>query len=102
MNIAWNNLRPFKNSLNSAFEELCCQLAACEKLPFGSTFKRKGVPDAGVECFWKLPDSTEKAWQAKFFSEQGDSQWKQLDKSVETALEKHPDLVTYTICLPFD
>jgi len=102
MNIAWNNLRPFHNSLNSAFEELCCQLAACEKVPFGSTFKRKGVPDAGVECFWKLPDSTEKAWQAKFFSELGDSQWKQLDKSVETALEKHPNLVTYTICLPFD
>jgi hypothetical protein len=52
--------------------------------------------------FWKLPDGQELAWQAKFFSELGGAQWKQLDESVETALEKHPDLVTYTICLPLD
>ncbi|MEX0799278.1 MAG: hypothetical protein WD025_07520 [Bacteriovoracaceae bacterium] len=32
----------------------------------------------------------------------GDSQWKQIDKSVSTALSKHPSLKKYYICLPRD
>ncbi len=102
MNIDWNSLQPLDNSLNTAFEELCCQLASGEGVPTGSTFKRKGAPDAGVECFWKLPDGKEWGWQAKFFRVLGEAQWRQLDKSVETALEKHPDLGSYTICLPLN
>lgn len=103
-NINWQNLRPWNGSQQTAFEELCCQLAAYEHVPQGSTFIRKGAPDAGVECFWVLPNLDEKAWQAKFFlSSLESSQWKQLDESVETALAKHyPRLTSYTICLPVD
>ncbi|MRG88348.1 hypothetical protein [Salinibacillus xinjiangensis] len=25
--------------------------------------------DAGVECYWKLKDGTEHAWQAKYFTD---------------------------------
>jgi hypothetical protein len=87
----------------TAFETLCCQLAAYEKVPEGSKFIRKGTPDAGVECFWKLPDGNEQGWQAKFFlSPPGDSQWTQMDNSVKKALEKHPRLISYTFCIPID
>ncbi len=82
-NINWKNLRPWSGLQQTAFEELCCQLAACEPIPPGSTFIRKGTPDAGVECFWILLNYDERAWQAKFFDSVGDSQWKQLDESVK-------------------
>jgi hypothetical protein len=100
--INWVNLRSWNGSQQSAFEELCCQLAAHEQVPPNSRFIRKGTPDAGVECFWTLPNSDEWAWQAKFFTSVEDSQWKQLDESVKTALDKHPQLVAYTICIPLD
>lgn len=102
MSINWPNLRPLGNSQNTAFEELCCQLAAFEPVPPGSRFVRKGAPDAGVECFWILPDGKEWAWQAKFFTEVGKAQWSQLDESVRTALKKHKLLSVYTVCLPLD
>lgn len=102
MSIDWQSLRSFHGSQNSAFEELCCQLAAHEQMPEGSSFRRKSAPDAGVECFWRFPNGTEHAWQAKYFFNLGDSQWKQLDESVKTALDKHPALTFYTVCLPID
>ncbi|MHA1279852.1 MAG: AVAST type 2 anti-phage system protein Avs2 [Candidatus Helarchaeota archaeon] len=103
MSINWQNLRPWNGSQNAAFEELCCQLASYEKAPQGSIFIRKAPPDAGVECFWKLPNGDEWGWQAKFFlSPPSINQWSQLDESVKKALEKHPRLTSYTICLPID
>ena len=83
------------------FEELCAQLARAESLP-GAKFERTGSPDAGVECYSVLSDGSECGWQAKYFSKLGDSQWRQLDKSVKTALDKHPALVRYFVCVPMD
>ncbi len=103
MPIEWNKLRIWDGSQNTAFEKLVCQLAEYEPIPPGSKFVPKGAPDAGVECFWKLPTGQEHGWQAKFFtSSPSSSQWGQLDSSVKTALEKHPALTEYTICLPVD
>jgi len=102
MSIDWKNIRTLGTSQNNAFEELCCQLASYEPVPPGSTFLRKGVPDAGIECFWRLSDGTEWAWQAKFFDRVEKAQWAQLDESVRTALNKHPRLTSYTVCLPLD
>ena len=103
MSVNWLDLRPFNGSQHAAFEEICCQLAAAETPPPGSQFLRKGAPDAGVECYWVLPDASEWGWQAKFFLSPPDgSQWAQLDKSVTTALEKHPRLSRYVVCLPID
>lgn len=98
----WQNLRSWNGSQHSAFEELCCQLASYESVERGSQFIRKGTPDAGVECFWTLPNGDELGWQTKFFASIDDSQWKQLDDSVKTVLKKHPQLIRYTICLPLD
>lgn len=59
--------------------------------------------DAGVECYWKLIDGSEHVWQAKYFLDRlGNSQWKQIDGSVVTALSKHPKLTKYYVCLPKD
>ena len=64
---------------------------------------RKGAHDAGVECFCKLPDGQEWGWQAKYFTSSLKSpQWRQIDESVKDALNKHPELVRYFVCLPLD
>jgi hypothetical protein len=98
--INWQRLREPRDS---SFEELCCQLAAYESVPADAVFVRKGPPDAGVECFWKLPNGNELGWQAKFFlAPPSQSRWQQIDDSVRQALKKHPRLTTYTICLPID
>ena len=103
MALEWNRLRSWNGSQESAFEELCCQLAASDNIPAGAKFLRKGTPDAGVECFWQLTSGDEWAWQAKFFlSPPTANQWKEIDSSVKTALGKHPRLTRYIICLPID
>ena len=94
-------IRPINGSRDRGFEHLCSQLAEAET-PDGAEFERKGTPDAGVECYAIFKDGSEWGWQAKFFNVLGDSQWQQLDKSVRTALEKHPRLVRYYICIPID
>jgi len=97
----WNAIRPLNGSMAAGFEELCAQLARIES-PIDSTFIRKGTPDAGVECYTVLSDGSEWGWQAKYIDSLGEAQWPQLDKSVKTALEKHPKLVKYFICAPID
>ena len=99
----WNKLRTYNGSQRDAFEELVRQLASYEYSGSDCEFVPKGTPDAGVECFWKLPAGMEHGWQAKFFtSPLCKKQWDQLDHSVKTALEKHPNLQQYTICMATD
>lgn len=103
MAINWHNIRPLENSQNEGFEELVCQLARNENIPNKKKFVRKGKPDAGVECYWILENGDEWAWQAKYFTASlEDSQWAQLDKSVQTVLDKHPNLTNYYIAIPND
>ncbi len=97
----WNSIRPHGGSKEHSFEELCSQLARAES-PQNARFERKGTPDAGVECFCVLPNGDEWGWQAKFFHTLGNIQWRQIDQSVKTALEKHPSLTRYFICVPYD
>lgn len=97
----WNSIRPLNGGRDKGFEELCAQLARAETPP-EFQFERKGTPDAGVECYAILNDGSEWAWQAKYFDTLGDSQWSQINKSVKAAIEKHPRLVRYFICIPLD
>ena len=101
-NIAWQNIRPLNGSKSDGFQELCVQLARVES-PDSSEFTALGVPDAGVECYCVLADGDEWGWQAKYFpSSLTKVQWQQLDSSVKTALDKHPKLVRYYVCVPRD
>ena len=101
-NVGWQTIRPWNGSKSGGFEELCVQLARVET-PCGATFISPGAPDAGVECYCVLPDAKEWGWQAKYFtSPLMNPQWQQLDNSVKTALDKHPRLVRYYVCVPRD
>jgi len=98
--IRWHEIRAQDGSQEDGFEELCAQLARVEA-PHDSNFFRTGEQDAGVECYCVLPNSDEWGWQAKFFTEpMQDSQLNQLDRSVKRALDTHPRLRRYHICVP--
>ena len=100
VSVNWTSIRPLDGSQRGGFEELCAQLAGAET-PVSAKFDRTGNPDAGVECYCTLADGDEWGWQAKYFVDAlGSSQWDQLDRSVRTALEKHPNLVRYLVCIP--
>lgn len=102
MRLNWNGIRALDGEQSHGFEELCTQLARQES-PDGARFTPKGRPDAGVECFCVLPNGKEWGWQAKFFTTAlTAAQWRQLDHSVKTALDKHPELVRYFVCVPHD
>lgn len=103
MSINWNNIRPLGNSLNDGFEELIRQLARREKIEGKNRFITLGKPDAGIECFWILDNGYEWGWQAKFFTNSLTiTQWSEIDHSVKTAIDKHPNLKKYIIALPID
>ena len=101
MTLDWKGIRPLNGRKDKGFEELCSQLARAES-PSGSKFVRKGTPDAGVECYAVLSNGSEWGWQSKYVDRLEDSQWAQIGRSVKTALEKHPRLVRYFVCVPAD
>ena len=102
MTLNWDKLRS-DPAVSASFEALCCQLASEEQVPENSQFIRKAPPDSGIECFWRLPNDSEWGWQAKYFrTSPTPSQWKQIDSSVKRALETHPNLKKYFLCLPID
>ena len=99
-NIDWESIRSWNGSQSGGFEELCVQLARVES-PKEAKFIPTGTPDAGVECYCVFPNGDEWGWQAKYFTSPLTSvQWQQLDGSIETALDKHPRLARYYICIP--
>src|SRR6266496_2863608 len=98
----WRRLREWNGSQNGAFEELCCQLAHAEGVTAGARFIRNAPPDAGVECYWRMPSGEEWGWQAKFpDAGLSKSLLSQLDESVSAVLVKRPKLTRYIVCLPF-
>ena len=105
MEINFSNIRIHDGSKNSGFEELVCQLAHLNQPGNGKIFVRKegAGGDAGVECYWILDDDSEIGWQVKYFPDGlNSSRWQQIDKSFSMALEKHPYLSHYVVCLPLD
>ena len=105
MNFDFSNIRTHNGSQAGGFEELVCQLAHLRKPKGALRFVRKegAGGDAGVECYWVLADQSEECWQAKYFiGGMNPSRWNQLDDSFATALNRHPKLTKYVICLPID
>ena len=105
LDLDFSKIRTHDGSKDNGFEELICQLAHLSRPENADYFVRKegAGGDAGVECYWKLKDGTEHVWQAKYFTESLEkSQWKQISHSVETALNKHPHITKYYVCLPRD
>jgi hypothetical protein len=99
--IDWKAIRTLSGAQHRGFEELCVQLAR-SAVPSGCQFLRNGTPDGGVECFKIFETGDEWGWQSKYVHSLDDSQWSQIDDSVETALATHPKLTRYHVCAPLD
>lgn len=105
MSFDYGKIKEHEGSKQGGFEELVCQIAHLSPPENSDNFVRKEGRggDAGVECFWKLKDGSEHGWQAKYFLRSPNpNQWQQISNSVKIALEKHPKLTNYYICLPCD
>lgn len=102
-NFHWTDIISLNSSQNDAFEELLCQLAKKEIIKNKKEFIKIGNPDGGVECYVILNNGNEIGFQAKWFlSVPQETQWNQIEHSFETALEKHPKMVTYYVAIPQD
>lgn len=84
------------------YEQFICEQVAQESPDAGARFVslHGAGGDGGVECYWTLPDGTEQAWQAKYWTSHADVDKSQLDTSVGAALKNHPKLTRYTIAIP--
>lgn len=97
-----NSIRVHRGSQATAFEELCCQLANDELISGRVGCDRKGAGgDGGVECYATLKNGSEVGWQVKFYSN-FDSMIGSLEKSLQKALAKHPNMNRFIVCFPFD
>ena len=108
--VNWHNIRTHNGSQYGGFEELCTQLARSEKprIPKATKFRRLGNPDGGIECYWEDSDGNKYGWQAKYYPANQDPdryylkdiRWDKVTDSINTALEKHRELVCYYVCIP--
>jgi hypothetical protein len=102
--ISFHHIRPLNGDKRYGFEEFICQLARRETAPEGAEFRRidGAGGDGGVEAYWLLRDGTEQGYQAKYFRETKEIDWRQVDKSVKAALQQHRTLTHYTIAFACD
>lgn len=96
----WHKIIAFNGSQEKAFEELVCQIARSETNDQFSSFERVGTPDGGVECYWKLRDGGDWGLQAKFYEQLRPQEYNSIKKSLFEAVETHPDLTRYFVCIP--
>jgi len=103
-NIKFSEIRTLDGRQDKGFEELCVQLLhelSGEKLLQIDRVEGSGG-DGGVEAIASAESGQKIGLQAKFFSKLGGAQWTQINESVTTAIEKHPELARYLICVPLN
>ena len=100
--IDFTRIVPRGGSQYAAFEELCCHLAQ-EGHPDHRGYQRlRGAGgDGGVECRLNLANGRLLGIQTKYVFDIGRA-LTQAAQSFRTALQQHPDLTDYIICLPMD
>lgn len=98
-------IRDYAGAKHRAFEELAYLLAwDLEGLDEGTAIERRATPDGGIE-FSCVPDRGRGgrwAWQAKYLFRLDESAFRQMTKSVLSALKSTPDLERYIFVLPKD
>lgn len=102
--IDFSKIHSFESGQRDSFEALLKILALREPPANADEFQpndgRGG--DGGVEAIWMLKNGGKIGYQSKFFATLGETQWKQMDKSVSQALDTHPELKRYIFALPLD
>lgn len=104
IDIDFANLRAEGGDRREGFEELSAQIFHRYSVPAASQYERfRGAGgDGGVEAIWRLPSGNVIGLQSKFFLPFRDAHLRQLEKSLDTALENFPTMERYIVTLPFD
>ena len=101
--IDFKSIRPHAGSINSGFEEFSVQLFRAEHDYPDEFYRVDGAGgDGGVEAFFQTEDGDEIGIQAKMFSQLKETQFRQINASVLTALSKYPKLKRYYVAAPLD
>jgi hypothetical protein len=102
--IKFSEIRTLEGRQDKGFEELCVQLLrelVGETLVRVDRVEGRGG-DGGIEAIASTKSGRKVGLQTKFFPKLGASQWTQIEESVTTAIEKHPELRKYFVCVPLD
>lgn len=102
--IRFSDVRALDGKQSQGFEELCVQLLpwlVTERIERLVRVDGRGG-DGGVEAIAYTYCGLRIGLQTKFFSGLDRSQWTQVDKSVKTAIDKHPQLHRYLVCVPLE
>lgn len=102
--IQFANVRSLDGKQSQGFEELCVQLLpwlVAEPIERVVRVDGRGG-DGGVEAIAHTASGLYVGLQSKFFSDLERAQWMQIDKSVRTAIDKHPELTRYLVCVPLE
>ena len=102
--IDFSKIRAERGDQREGFEEFSAQIFHRYSVAGGSGYERyRGAGgDGGVEAIWRLPTGKVVGLQSKYFLPLKAAHLSQLEKSLDTALDNHPDLETYIVTLPFD
>jgi hypothetical protein len=102
--IDFSKIRAERGDQREGFEEFSAQIFHRYSVVAGSRYERyRGSGgDGGVEAIWRLPTGEVVGLQSKYFLPLKTAHLSQLEKSLDTALDNHPDLQTYIVTLPFD
>ena len=103
----WQHFQTYNEASTRAFEAMCNQLFELwVNREYRDTTRSFVVVngsggDGGVESYARLVTGEEIGVQAKWFLDSvTTSQFTQIKKSIITALEVHPKLIKYIICIP--
>ncbi len=103
--IDFARVRSTPKSRHDSFEALAVQLFRTFFIsPAGALFVslRGDGGDGGVEAYYRIPGGAVAGVQAKYFFQLGDTELRQIDDSLATALKNHPSLSAYWVYIPFD
>jgi hypothetical protein len=102
--IDFSKIRAERGDQREGFEEFSAQIFRRYSVAAGSRYERyRGAGgDGGVEAIWRLATGKVVGLQSKYFLPLKAAHLSQLEKSLDTALDNHPDLETYIVTLPFD
>jgi len=105
----WQHFQTYNEAATRAFEAMCNQLFELWVSREYKETKQSFVVvngaggDGGVESYATLVNGEEIGVQAKWFPDSiTTSQFNQIKNSILTAIDVHPQLVTYIVCVPRD
>ena len=102
--IRFLDIRPLDGKQSQGFEELCFQLLPWlvgEPMVNANRVDGRGG-DGGVEAIATTASGLNVGLQCKYFAALSVTQWRQIDKSVRTVIDKHPEVARYLVCVPLN